>query len=259
MLKDGSGWGALAGVSAAYLAAAGFTGAPALLVEETHEALWTDLGRRWAILEQYFKPYPVCRWAQPAVEAVASLIGEGIAPERIAEIEIRTFAEGVRLGTKPPQTTEEAQYALGFPLAALLVRGRLGADEIMAEALDDAAIRALASRIRLVEDTGLSARFPAERIAVATLTLDDGTVRTSAPTPARGDPEAPLTDGEILQKYRTLTRRLPPARQAAIEQAIAELDRSPSAAAALAETVLTPIKAARPDHDCAQPHGRQVA
>ena len=29
MLKDGSGWGAMAGVSAAYLAADGFTGAPA--------------------------------------------------------------------------------------------------------------------------------------------------------------------------------------------------------------------------------------
>ena len=33
MVKDGSGWGAMAGVSAAYLAADGFTGAPALTVE----------------------------------------------------------------------------------------------------------------------------------------------------------------------------------------------------------------------------------
>ena len=33
MVKDGSGWGAMAGVSAAYLAAEGFTGAPAVTVE----------------------------------------------------------------------------------------------------------------------------------------------------------------------------------------------------------------------------------
>jgi 2-methylcitrate dehydratase PrpD len=243
MVKDGSGWGALAGVSAAYLAAAGFTGAPALLVEEGGDGLWADLGRRWAILEQYFKPYPVCRWAQPAVEAVASLLGDGLAPERITQIEIRTFAHAVRLGTKPPQTTEEAQYALGFPLAALLARGRLGAEEIMEDGLADPEIRVLASRIRLVEDPGLSAKFPAERIAVAALTLDDGTVRVSAPTPARGDPESPLTEGEIVQKFRSLARSLPRSRQAAIEQAVQDLDRSPSAAAALADAVLRPIGA----------------
>ena len=33
MLKDGSGWGAMAGVSAAYLAQSGFTGAPAISME----------------------------------------------------------------------------------------------------------------------------------------------------------------------------------------------------------------------------------
>ena len=48
MVKDGSGWGAFAGVSAAYLAADGFTGAPALLIEgQAERAHWADLGARW--------------------------------------------------------------------------------------------------------------------------------------------------------------------------------------------------------------------
>jgi 2-methylcitrate dehydratase PrpD len=241
MVKDGSGWGALAGVSAAYLAASGFTGAPAVLVEEGPQALWADIGRRWTILEQYFKPYPVCRWAQPAVEAAASLLHEGLAAGRIAEIEIRTFGHGVRLGTRAPRSTEEAQYALGFPVAALLVRGRLGAEEIMAGGLADPEIGALASRIRLVEDEGFSARFPAERIAVAVFRLDDGTVLRSAPTPARGDPEAPLAEENIVQKFRALTMKLPRMRQAAIERAIADLDRSEAAAWVLADAVLAPL------------------
>src|SRR5215475_6009108 len=54
MLKDGSGWGAMCGLSAAYLAADGFTGAPALVIEsDAVEALWADLGQRWRILELY--------------------------------------------------------------------------------------------------------------------------------------------------------------------------------------------------------------
>ncbi len=74
MLKDGSAWGALAGVSAAYLAADGFTGAPAVTLEGLEIAgIWDDLGSRWRILEQYFKPVPVCRWAQPAIEAALDL------------------------------------------------------------------------------------------------------------------------------------------------------------------------------------------
>src|SRR3546814_5490703 len=74
MLKDGSAMGAMSGVSAALLAAAGFTGAPAVTVMgEAVADLWADLGQRWRIEEQYTKAYPVCRWAQPAVEAVLSL------------------------------------------------------------------------------------------------------------------------------------------------------------------------------------------
>lgn len=240
MVKDGSGWGALAGVSAAYLAAAGFTGAPAVLLDHQPE-LWGSLGARWAIMEQYLKPYPVCRWAQPAVEAVASVMSRHPGCEhRVAQIDIRTFGHGVRLGTQMPGNTEEAQYALGFPVAALLVRGHLGGDEIMAEGLADEAVREMTSRIRLVEDESLSARFPAERIAVASLTLVDGTILTSEPTPARGDPEAPLTDAEIRQKFRMLTSHLSPKRQATIEQAVMKLDEVRDAASALADALLAP-------------------
>ncbi len=74
MVKDGSGWGAHVGISAAWLAREGFTGAPAVTVEdEGLRRYWADLGTRWRIREQYFKAYPVCRWAQPAVEAALAL------------------------------------------------------------------------------------------------------------------------------------------------------------------------------------------
>src|SRR5437660_272757 len=74
MVKDGSGWGAHVGLTAALLARDGFTGAPALTVErDDARAFWSDLGRRWRIREQYFKAYPVCRWAQPAIEAALDL------------------------------------------------------------------------------------------------------------------------------------------------------------------------------------------
>ena len=41
----------------------------------------------------------------------------------------------VRLGSRAPATTEDAQYALGFPLAAMLVRRQLGTAEVTAEGM----------------------------------------------------------------------------------------------------------------------------
>src|SRR5262245_46138541 len=74
MVKDGAGWGAMAGVSAALLAKTGFTGRPATTVEgEGCRRFWESLGSRWELLNLYFKPHAVCRWAQPAIEGALHL------------------------------------------------------------------------------------------------------------------------------------------------------------------------------------------
>lgn len=241
MVKDGSAWGALAGVSAAYLAADGFTGAPAVTVEaDTLAPIWSDLGQRWRILEQYVKPYPVCRWAQPAVEAASKLRRQhDIRAERIGRVRIETFDHAVRLGNRLPRTTEEAQYAIGFPVAAFLVNGQIGAAEISDAGLRSPQIAALCQKIELQANPAFSARFPAERIAVVTIEQADGTVWTSEPTSARGDPDQPLPEAEIVGKFRQLTEILTQERRMDIERAVAELPQSDSRA--LRDAVLAPL------------------
>lgn len=206
MLKDGSGWGAMCGLSAAGLAASGFTGAPALVVESDEVGeLWGDIGSRWHMLGMYFKPFPVCRWAQPAIEAVLSLRQQhDFSPSTIAEVEIETFHEATRLNQPRPATTEEAQYSLPFPAALAIVRGRLLPEEIAGAALTDPEVLGISGRLRLIELPELSARFPAERLARARIRLADGRVLESDVMPARGDAERPLSDDEIQTKFRDL-------------------------------------------------------
>jgi 2-methylcitrate dehydratase PrpD len=206
MVKDGSGWGAHAGVTAAWLAREGFTGAPAITVER-ESAHWSDLGTRWRIREQYFKPYPVCRWAQPAVEAAFALRREHrIDPDAIARIEIDSFREAVALGSgcAYPQTTEDAQYSLPHPVAAALVFGRVGVEEITPPALDDARVRKLVGVMSLRENEAFSTRFPAERWARVRITLGDGRTIESQPARTRGDPDTPLDDAELRYKYHAM-------------------------------------------------------
>jgi 2-methylcitrate dehydratase PrpD len=205
MVKDGSGWGAHVGISAAWLACEGFTGAPAVTVEEEGaRQYWTDLGTRWRIREQYFKAYPVCRWAQPAVEAALALQRtHGFDAEDVAGVSIETFREAVALGAQRavPATTEDAQYSLPFPVAAALVFGRVGAEEIALPRLADPRVRRLLDAMDIKEQMEYSRRFPEERWARVRIALHDDRELVSEPAEARGSPEAPLTDSELRSKY----------------------------------------------------------
>jgi 2-methylcitrate dehydratase PrpD len=128
----------------------------------------------------------------------------GIAPQSIARVEVETFLAGVKLGTAVPATTEAAQYALGFPLAAFLVHGRLGAAEIGPAGLADPAIAAMIGKIRLSEREDLSSAFPARRLAFVKITLVGGDVLMSEMTSARGDASEPLSDAELIAKFDAL-------------------------------------------------------
>ena len=89
MLKDGIGWGSMTGVVAAELAAAGFTGAPAATLEDDSvRSIWEDLGTEWRMRKLYFKPYPCCRWAHPAMDAALALTRElGVGGEEISGLQ----------------------------------------------------------------------------------------------------------------------------------------------------------------------------
>ena len=206
MIKDGSGWGTMTGVVSAYLAREGFTGAPAITVEDEGVAgLWEDIGERWRIREQYFKAYPVCRWAQPAMEAVAQLRRDHeFGHNQIEAITVRTFHEASRLATPQPRGTDDAQYSVPFPVAALLVRGQVGPGEIDGDALVDPDILRLSNRTALIDDPGYSALFPGERWAEVEIVLADGRRLASRPAVARGSAENPLSSRDISEKFHGL-------------------------------------------------------
>jgi 2-methylcitrate dehydratase PrpD len=244
MVKDGSAWGAHAGVTAALLAREGFTGAPALTVERGDvNEFWSDLGTRWRIREQYFKVYPVCRWAQPAIEAALDLQrAHRFAPDDVVTVAVDSFREAVALGSQcaVPSTTEEAQYSITFPVAAALVFGRVGAREVETRGLSDPRVQRLVSRVTLTEDDEFSRRFPAERWARVRIALADGRNLASEPARARGNPENPMADDELRAKYRDLaTPILGEARAARIEQAVDALAKGGHALPSLLADLLS--------------------
>ncbi len=237
MVKDSSAWGAQAGVSSTLLAADGFTGAPADLMTEPEMA---DLGSRWRTLEQYFKPYPVCRWAQPAVQAMLSLLEQSsLKVEQIAHIEVATFEAATRLAAREPLTTEEAQYSLPFPVALAAVHRQLTPD-LLLDPRANPEVRRLAAGMKLVEDRAMTAKFPAVCEAEVTVVVQDGHRFASGTFNADGDPEAPLSNSRLLDKFGLYTKELGEPRSKRLAELI--LGSEDESATELVDLLMQPLR-----------------
>ena len=241
MVKDGSGWGALCAVSAVQMARRGFTGAPAITVEEVPE-VWADLGQRWYMLEQYYKPYPVCRWAQAPIEGVLALRrAHGLSARDVARIEVESFHESVRLANRDPRDTDTAQYSTAFPCAVAMVHGTVAPAHLDGAALDDPEVTRLSRGLVMTENPEANAAFPLTRLARVTLVLHDGRALTSDWMTPRWDWQAPPTAEELRAKFDALARPvLGTERADALAETVATLDAQPLAALRAAITQSAP-------------------
>lgn len=204
MLHDGSGVGALNGLTAAVLALHGFAGAPAITVETADVAgHWADLGSFWQTRHQYIKPYPICRWAHAAIDATRALmLAHDLDAADIARLRVNSFGHAAELFRGMPDTTSKAQYSLPFAVAAYVLNGRIGVEHITGAGLADPAAAAFLDRIEVHEAARHSSRFPEGRWADVEIVTTDGRLLASGDVHARGGPEAPLSRADILDKFR---------------------------------------------------------
>lgn len=245
MVKDGSGWGALAGVSAALLARQGFSGAPAETVESSSTAaFWGDLGVHWRVTDLYFKPHAVCRWAQPAITAALALqAAHDFALDDVREIRVYTFAAAARLALWRPMTTEEAQYSLPFPLAAALIHGALAAPQLSGAALSDPRVLRLARLVHLVDEAQFSALFPTKRLARVVIELNDGVMLASDAVEAPWERDNPPGDEALQEKFRRLAGAMSPQRVMQLEALLWRCWRLPDAGE-LVDALASPLETA---------------
>lgn len=70
--------------------------------------------------------------------------------------------------------------------------------------LDDYNIKLITKKVRVIEDASLTAQSPAVRGARVTIYLKDGNVYENTCLYPKGEPEYPLTQDELEDKYRGL-------------------------------------------------------
>jgi 2-methylcitrate dehydratase PrpD len=219
MVKHGIGWGTMTGITSAQLAARGFTGIPSLLgLEEYHD--WVaDIGEHYIMAEGLaWKGFACCAWDHAAMNAAEQLMtAHSLQLEEIAHVLVEAPHTTVRLGTELPITTEESQFNLAWPLAALLVDGEVGPDQILAHRFADPQLRNLAARIEVVETEELNRLYelsskgdPSGRFAAkVTISLKDGRVFDSGFVEGNINfPQRDWDEGRLEEKFHWLTEHV---------------------------------------------------
>ncbi len=224
-----SGWGALVGVSAAFLAQEGFTGITST-IDFTKSSV-PMFGESFEIKNIYFKPFPSCRWTHPAIEGVMELMRkyEEINRKTIDRIAIKIFSIGSHLGEKRPKTMESAQYSLPFVIGAIIAYGELIPDHFTEEGLNDPEILRIADKVDLIYSPELDSFFPKSIPSEIEVKTINGKVYSTRVNTPKGDPANPLSPEEMLNKFRKLAlKRIDSRASEKIITTVKNLDDLPS-------------------------------
>jgi 2-methylcitrate dehydratase PrpD len=189
------------------------------------EKLPDDMGRRWEILENYFRFYACCNPIHAALDSLAETLAVlKPRPEEVARVEVQTFAFASVMRNPAPPNYFASKYSLPHAAAVLIARGGLGFADIDDSALEDPVIATLRPLVRIAEDPAMTARStPAVRPARVTLTLKDGRSAVAAREASvrdtlKADPESP-----VRAKFRELAA--PHLTQAGMDAIEAAVDR----------------------------------
>lgn len=208
-----------AGVRAAMLAATGYSGPVEVFegkegtFEVIHNVNWDaellldGLGERFLITECGYKAFPTEALTHQPITATLEVMEEnGIDPRAIEKVLVKTTTRGADILSDPskyrPTTKETADHSLPYCIAVAVAKGNVLPSDFSEQALKDPFVWELLPKIEVVADPEIDALFPGVKRAIVTVTTKDGTAFTKQEDFAKGRAERPLSDEELIGKFR---------------------------------------------------------
>ena len=176
-------------------------------VEWRPEWVLKDLGEDFMITQCAYKAFPTEALTHQPISAALQVCEEqGWAAEDISEILVETTVRGADILSDPskykPETKETADHSLPYVIAAAVADGNVLPSSFSDEKLKDPRIWDLLGKIKVVADPEIDAMFPGVKRARVTITDNNGTSATAQVDHAKGSPQNPMSDEEIVSKFR---------------------------------------------------------
>jgi len=207
------------GLTAAWLARDGFTGARQILEgaqgmgagmsSDADPARLTDrLGSRWALAETSFKYHASCRHTHPAADALAQVMQQHkLSADDILKVitHVHQGAIDVLGAVTRPETVHQSKFSMGTVLALIALRQRAGLTEFDA-ALNDQSVAAFRDKVSMERDEEVDTAYPERWIGKVSVTTRDGRTLQGRVDEPKGDPGNTLSRQEIRDKVLGLAQ-----------------------------------------------------
>lgn len=210
------------GLAAALLASRGFTsseqaleaprGFASVLSDDSDLSVITaDLGERFEILRNSYKPFACGVVIHPAIDACVQLRDRlGLVAHDVERVELSVHPLVLELtGKTSPTTGLEGKFSVYHSVAVALIRGVAGAAEYTDDAVADPEVVALRGRVVATVDASIR-----EDACRARIRLRDGRVVEQAVEHAVGSRERPMSDEALDAKFKAQAERVLPTEQA---------------------------------------------
>ncbi len=220
-----AGWAGHAGISAAYLARAGFVGPLSVFEgrlgvlhaysdDGLPERLLAELGNPLQVMRVSIKPYACCRYNHGLIDCMLQLRAtETIAVDDIERIRLGVLSGGALLVADPieqkraPVGVVDAQFSAPYAAAAALVFGTGDISAYADARLSDPRLARLMAVTDCYRDSSLDADYPKRWPAAASIALKDGRVLSTRVEFATGEPENPVMREGLVAKFVSLAQR----------------------------------------------------
>jgi 2-methylcitrate dehydratase PrpD len=250
------GHAADAGAMAAMAAAKGVTGAldilegpkgfgAAMSVEPDWSKATRGLGKDYHIVHVTFKNHGCCGHTFPAIDAVLALkAAHKLTHKDVKRIRLASYKAGLDIiDNANPEGEYQAKFSIQYTVAHALVHGSVRLNAFLPERMSDPDVRALMKKIEVVADPELSKGYPNQRAAQVEIETNDGRKLAHFQPTRKGDPEMPLSDEEVNDKFLELAE--PVIGGAAARALLAELWRTEALATVDYQARIAPQQSAK--------------
>lgn len=214
-----SGHAAEAGVLAGLAARAGVTGSlNSLHARHGYAAATSDgtgnweaaldgLGTWTPVSRMTFKNYGCCGHIFATLDGLKTLgAGHMFQAAEVCKIDVQGYNHTAAICDRMNvETARDARFSVQYCVAALMYLGNVRMGAFTPESLGREDIRALMARVTVREDPELSEEYPHRRMAKIKVRLTDGRVLEHFQRTRKGDPDDPLTDEELFEKFEELS------------------------------------------------------
>lgn len=213
-----AGRAAMDGVTAAFIGKARFKcpedalggkrGFLKVMSDEPKLQYVTDFtGDKYMIESIYRKPYAACRHCHPSIEAALMLREKKeFRIDEVKHIDVNTYKLAVEGHDHTKiEGSNSAKMSIPYSLAVALCTGKAGMDEFTEERIVAPIVLNMTEKVSVTANDELSALCPQQRVAIVTVKTEKGDFVERVDYP-KGEPENPLTQAEMEEKFRGLAQ-----------------------------------------------------